>query len=84
MAEATGQAGSARPEIDVAGRFVRAGGEFDLNGASSPLEFDEAGESPADIEVWCVPKGTGSPTFFSTDKYYNAATKMVVGSFVCP
>ncbi|MBK6459852.1 MAG: ABC transporter substrate-binding protein [Myxococcales bacterium] len=70
--------------IDVAGRFVRAGGEFDLNGASSPLEFDEAGESPADIEVWCVQKGTGSPTFFSTDKYYNAATKMVVGSFVCP
>ena len=70
--------------IDVAGRFVRAGGEFDLNGASSPLEFDEAGESPADIEVWCVQKGTGSPTFFSTDKYYNAVTKMVVGTFVCP
>ncbi|HRG99285.1 MAG TPA: ABC transporter substrate-binding protein [Polyangiaceae bacterium] len=72
--------------IDVAAPLVRAGGDFDLNGASSPLEFDEAGESPADIEVWCVQKGTGggSPTFFSTDKYYNAATKMVVGSFVCP
>ncbi len=72
--------------IDVAGPIIRAGGELDLNGASSPLEFDEAGESPADIEVWCVQKGTGggSPTFFSTDKYYNAATKMVVGTYACP
>jgi len=73
--------------IDVAKPLLTSGSEFDLNGASSPLEFDEAGESPADIEVWCVqkaPAAGGTPTYFSTDKYYNASTKAVVGTYNCP
>lgn len=73
--------------IDTAKPLLTSGSEFDLNGASSPLEFDEAGESPADIEVWCVQKAAaagGTPTFFTTDKYYNASTKTVVGTYSCP
>ena len=73
--------------IDLAKPLLTSGSEFDLNGASSPLEFDDAGESPADIEVWCVQKASatgGTPTYFTTDKYYNSATKSVTGTFNCP
>jgi len=72
--------------IDTAKPFLTSGSDFDLNGASSPLDFDEAGESPADIEVWCVQRGAGgaAPSFFTTDKYFNAAANNVVGTFNCP
>ncbi|MBK8215927.1 MAG: ABC transporter substrate-binding protein [Myxococcales bacterium] len=73
--------------IDVGKPLLASGSEFDLNGASSPLEFDEAGESPADIEVWCVQKAAttgGAPSYFTTGRYYNAQTKTVVGTYNCP
>lgn len=72
--------------IDEARPFFTSGTDFDLNGASSPLDFNEAGESPADIEVWCVQKavGNGTPAFFSTDKYFNSSTGGVVGTYNCP
>lgn len=72
--------------IDIARPFFTSGTDFDLNGASSPLDFNEAGESPADVEIWCVQRGAGSagPTFFSTEKYFNASAGNVVGTYNCP
>jgi ABC-type branched-subunit amino acid transport system substrate-binding protein len=67
--------------IDTAKPLLRSKSPFKLVGASSPLDFDAAGESPSDIEVWCVRPGG---TFFSTERYYSATSRTVVGAFNCP
>lgn len=61
-----------------------AGSSIQLNGASSPLKFDlQTGESPADIEVWCVSTSITTPTFKTTPLYYDAAAGKMTGSYVC-
>ncbi len=67
--------------IDTAKPLLRSKSPFKLVGSSSPLDFDAAGESPSDIEVWCVRSGG---TFFSTERYYSATSRTVVGAFTCP
>lgn len=65
--------------IDSVRTAQRSNGDVHLNGSSSPLNFDDAGESPADIETWCLQKGS-PPTFFTTAKYYSAAPPGIVGT----
>lgn len=70
--------------IDTARPLLKSGADVDLNGASSPLDFDAAGESIADIEVWCALKAvSGLPQFLTTAKYYNSASTppAMVGTF---
>lgn len=60
---------------------VAGGKMLDVDGASGPLDFDNAAhEAPSDIQVWCVSNGD----FYSTGRYYNAATKVMSGVFSCP
>lgn len=70
--------------INDAFQRLSAGQTIDLNGASSPLDFDEAGESPADIEVWCVSQTPPAINLLTTPRFYNAATQQMSGVFSCP
>ncbi len=36
-----------------------AGKSIDIEGTSGPLNFNEFGEAPSDVQIWCVPPGTG-------------------------
>lgn len=62
--------------------LIRAGQPLDLNGAATALAFDEAGDTPADIELWCVGQtgAAASPSFFTTDRYYSGISRAVVGT----
>lgn len=64
-------------------RALGSGGRLDLEGASSPLDFDATGESPADIEVWCVSPSVRVPTFATTGLYFDAAANEMRGTFDC-
>jgi branched-chain amino acid transport system substrate-binding protein len=61
--------------------LIASGKPLDVDGASGPLDFDNmAHEAPSDIQVWCVSNGD----FYTTGRYYNAATKVMSGVFSCP
>lgn len=36
-----------------------AGKAIDIEGTSGPLNFNQFGEAASDVQIWCVPKGTG-------------------------
>ncbi len=61
--------------------LIASGKALDVDGASGPLQFDNtAHEAPSDIQVWCVSGGD----FYTTGRFYNAATQVMSGVFSCP
>lgn len=69
----------------IIGTFPKltAGTAIDVEGASGPLDFDQFGEARSDIQIWCVPPGSGgataSPAIYS-GRYYDSGTDKMAGS----
>lgn len=78
---------SVGPGVRVADTFglLASGGTIRFNGASGPYRFDPAtGDSPFDVDVWCIGRDLGgTPIFKSTTQYYDVTTGKLVGDFVC-
>lgn len=71
--------------VNDAFQKLSAAAKVDLNGASSPLNFDLAvGESPADIEVWCVSPNIPTATLSTSPLFFDAAQAKMSGAFSCP
>ncbi|MFO0761195.1 MAG: ABC transporter substrate-binding protein [Byssovorax sp.] len=73
-----------RMQINDAFAKLQAGSAIDIEGTSGPLDFDKYGEAPSDIQVWCVPKGTGAKvtgTAFNSGRFYSASTGKMDGAF---
>jgi branched-chain amino acid transport system substrate-binding protein len=57
---------------------------IDIEGASGPLDFDAHGDAPSDIQIWCVPKGSGGKVAgpaISAGVYYDVTSQAIAGSF---
>jgi hypothetical protein len=63
---------------------IAMGKGLDVDGASGPLDFDlKAHEASSDIDVWCVANIAAMPTYQSSGRYYDAASKAMSGIFNC-
>jgi branched-chain amino acid transport system substrate-binding protein len=64
---------------------IRDTGGIDYNGASGPLNFDpKTGEAQSDIQIWCLPVGTGGTgtgSGINSGLFYEAASGTLGGSF---
>ncbi|APR84860.1 Branched-chain amino acid ABC transporter, amino acid-binding protein [Minicystis rosea] len=61
---------------------LAAGQPIDIEGTSGPLDFDTFGEAPSDIQIWCVPKGSGTvadPSIYS-GRYYDYKANKTTGT----
>lgn len=65
--------------------LAEPGSTISFLGAAGAYRFDPAtGESPFDVDVWCIGKELdGSPTFRPSSQYYDAARQELVGTFSC-
>jgi branched-chain amino acid transport system substrate-binding protein len=62
--------------------MLAGGNGIDIQGTSGPLDFDAKGDVKADIQIWCVPKGTGSNVgdpAISSGLYYDSASGKMAG-----
>jgi serine/threonine protein kinase/ABC-type branched-subunit amino acid transport system substrate-binding protein len=75
-----------RADMFEAFRVLRAGGNIDLAGAGSALDFDlAAGESANDIVLLCGRAGSkGKTVLAESGLYFDARTRKVAGKFDCP
>jgi branched-chain amino acid transport system substrate-binding protein len=63
---------------------LAAGNAIDLDGISSTLGFDEAGDLEMDIDIWCLGRGTSSELVLnSSGQYYDAAAGALQGAIDC-
>lgn len=69
----------------ITGAFatLAASTPIDFDGASGQLDFDKHGEAASDIQIWCVPPGSGAPAgeAINSTMYYDAATGSLAGSY---
>lgn len=78
---------SAGPGVRIADAFgvLAGGGSIHFKGASGTYRFDpETGESPFDVDVWCIGRDDGgAPAFQPTTQYLDVSLGKLVGNFTC-
>jgi branched-chain amino acid transport system substrate-binding protein len=78
---------SVGPGVRVSDTFdlLASGKTISFKGASGPYRFDpETGDSPFDVDVWCIGKGLdGAPIFRSSAQYYDVTAGKLAGDFAC-
>jgi branched-chain amino acid transport system substrate-binding protein len=64
-------------------RVLASGGNFDIDGASGPLDFDlKSGDTRSNIEVWCIARDlTTAPVFVASGRVFDATTNAMAGTF---
>jgi branched-chain amino acid transport system substrate-binding protein len=63
---------------------LAAGSSIDLDGISSTLGFDEAGDLEMDIDIWCLGRGPADELVLnSSGQYYDAAAGTLQGMIAC-
>lgn len=75
--------GTAFGALQDAASQMKTGSVIDFTGASGPLNFDlKHGEAPSDIQIWCMPVGSGQPAGAAKQSgyYYDAQTDKMTGS----
>jgi len=75
-------------EISAAYSLLQKGSKIDLNGVSSPLDYNPAtGDAESDVQIWCasVDESTGAAKGYqNSGLYYSAAASSLKGTLSCP
>lgn len=58
--------------------------DINYEGASGPLDFNDAGEADSDIRVWCMKADAGVASGFVNVGYYEASKKSLASISDCP
>jgi hypothetical protein len=56
---------------------------INIQGTSGPLDFDDKGDVKADIQIWCVPKGTAPAVggaAIPSGRFYDSTASKIAGS----